>query len=178
MTQFLVGLTRDLMDASGHHPSVAKRCACWKMIPQHAGSFLANLSGRSPRGACPLRRDLRQRAVSHACRLRRGSGRTRLIASHGVGYDSVDVAACNEPGRALHYPAGWRSAAVGGGGADLRDGIVAEAVHEGPAHPRSAVGGKERPHGHGPRRPHARPHRAQAISAVRLCGWRVPSACR
>ena len=38
-----------------------------------------------------------------------GPGRTRLIARHGVGYDSVDVAACNEHGVSAHHPAGRRA---------------------------------------------------------------------
>ena len=63
--------------------------------------FSPNRRGNHARGPCPLRCGLCQCAARYAREFRRRGRATRLIARHGVGYDSVDVAACTEHGVAL-----------------------------------------------------------------------------
>jgi phosphoglycerate dehydrogenase-like enzyme len=99
MTQFLIGLTRDLLNSAGapafgeealrvldHDPAVR-----WEFFPDATDEITPAQLARYDALYVNAPR------VTSAS-FTEGPGRTRLIARHGVGYDSVDVAACNQHG--------------------------------------------------------------------------------
>jgi phosphoglycerate dehydrogenase-like enzyme len=99
MTQFLVGLTRDLLDTSGA-PAFGREAlhvldndpaVRWEFFTEPVGEITSADLARYD--AIYVNAPLVTRAS-----FAEGAGRTRLIARHGVGYDSVDVAACDENG--------------------------------------------------------------------------------
>jgi len=99
MTQFLVGFTRDLLDTSGAPAFGHEALRVLDNDPAVRWEFFAE-PGAEITPAHLARYDA---IYVNAPRVTRasfagGSGRTRLIARHGVGYDSVDVAACNDHG--------------------------------------------------------------------------------
>ena len=99
MTEFLVGLSRDLLDASGA-PAFGREAlqvldgdaaVKWEFLPdttqEIAPAHLARYDALYINAPLVTRASFAQ-----------GAGRTRLIARHGVGYDSVDVTACSDNG--------------------------------------------------------------------------------
>jgi len=99
MSQFLIGLSRDLLDASGAptfgrealHVADNDPAVQWEFFPEPAKEIAPAHLARYDAlyvNTPPVTR------ASFA----EGPGRTRIIARHGVGYDSVDVAACTEHG--------------------------------------------------------------------------------
>jgi hypothetical protein len=88
------------------------------------------------------------------------SGRLAVVARFGVGYDTVDVPACTANDIALVDHARRRAPAGGRGHPHLHAGARRQA-HQGPARPPRprGLGRALAAHGHGPRRPHARPAR-------------------
>jgi D-3-phosphoglycerate dehydrogenase len=99
MNKLLVGLTRDLMDASGGPTFGREALAVLESDPSIQWEFLPEqVTELTP--AHLARYDalyVNAPRVSRAS-FAEGAGRTRLIARHGVGYDSVDVPACTEHG--------------------------------------------------------------------------------
>jgi phosphoglycerate dehydrogenase-like enzyme len=99
VTKFLVGLTRDLLDASGAptfgHEALrvldADPAIQWEFFPELTAEIQPEHLARYDAIYVNVPRVTR---ASFAA----GAGRTRIIARHGVGYDSVDVAACTENG--------------------------------------------------------------------------------
>jgi phosphoglycerate dehydrogenase-like enzyme len=98
MSRFRIGITRDVLDANGaptfgtaplavlNHPGLE-----WEYLPEPvariAPAHLARYDALYINAPLVTRETFAQ-----------GNGRTRIIARHGVGYDSVDVAACTENG--------------------------------------------------------------------------------
>ena len=99
MGQFLVGLTRDLLDASGAptfgrealHVLDSDPAVRWEFFPESVTEIAPAQLARYD--AVYVNTPLVTRAT-----FAEGAGRTRIIARHGVGYDSVDVAACTDHG--------------------------------------------------------------------------------
>ncbi len=98
MAEFFVGLTRDLLNAAGAPTfgSEALRvlddpALRWEFFPAPAAEITPAHLARYDAIYVNAPRVTR---ASFA----QGPGRTRLIARHGVGYDSVDVAACSDNG--------------------------------------------------------------------------------
>ncbi len=99
MAELFVGLTRDLLDAAGA-PTFGREAlrvlddapaVRWEFIPEPAAEIAPAHLARYD--AIYVNAPLVTRAS-----FAQGPGRTRLIARHGVGYDSVDVGACSEHG--------------------------------------------------------------------------------
>jgi phosphoglycerate dehydrogenase-like enzyme len=99
VAKLFVGLTRDLLDASGA-PTFGREALrvldndpeiTWEFLPEPtdeiAPAHLARYDALYVNAPRVTRASFAQ-----------GPGRTRIIARHGVGYDSVDVAACTENG--------------------------------------------------------------------------------
>jgi D-3-phosphoglycerate dehydrogenase len=99
MAEVFVGLTRDLLDATGaptfgpealqvldNDPAIR-----WEFMPEPTAEIEP---GHLARYDALYINAPRVTRASFA----QGAGRTRLIARHGVGYDSVDVAACSDNG--------------------------------------------------------------------------------
>ncbi len=98
MAELFVGLTRDLLNAAGaptfgpealdvlNDPALR-----WEFFPESAAEITPAHLARYDAIYVNAPRVTR---ASFA----QGPGRTRLIARHGVGYDSVDVGACSENG--------------------------------------------------------------------------------
>jgi D-3-phosphoglycerate dehydrogenase len=98
MARFRIGITRDVLDATGE-PSFGSAPLKlldrpeleWEYFPEQVKEItpvhLARYDALYINGPLVTRASFAQ-----------GSGRTRMIARHGVGYDSVDVPACTENG--------------------------------------------------------------------------------
>jgi phosphoglycerate dehydrogenase-like enzyme len=102
MERLSVGLTRDLLDASGN-PTFgrealqvldAEPALTWQFFPEPTPEIRPEHLARYDAIYVNAPRVTR---ASFA----QGAGRTRLIARHGVGYDSVDVEACTDNGVVL-----------------------------------------------------------------------------
>jgi phosphoglycerate dehydrogenase-like enzyme len=98
MAQFRVGLTRDLLDANGE-PTFGRAALRvldddprveWEVLPE-ADAIGPDALGRYDALYVNAPRVARDSFVG-------GQIRTRVIARHGVGYDSVDIPACTEHG--------------------------------------------------------------------------------
>jgi phosphoglycerate dehydrogenase-like enzyme len=98
MARFRIGITRDVLDASGTPTFGTTPLALlerpeleWEYFPEPAAEItpahLARYDALYINAPLVTRTSFAQ-----------GNGRTRIIARHGVGYDSVDVAACTENG--------------------------------------------------------------------------------
>jgi phosphoglycerate dehydrogenase-like enzyme len=99
MTQFLVGLTRDLLDTAGAPAFGHEALRVLDDDPAVRWEFLAEPAGEiTPADLARYDALYVNAPLVTADSLAAGPGRTRVIARHGVGYDSVDVAACNEHG--------------------------------------------------------------------------------
>ena len=110
MDKFFVGLTRDMLDASGKaafgpealrildsEPAIA-----WEFIPESVSEITPAIMARY---------DAVYVNTPRVTRASFGNGavRARILARHGVGYDSVDVAACTDHGVVLtNQPDGVR----------------------------------------------------------------------
>jgi phosphoglycerate dehydrogenase-like enzyme len=99
MSQFRVGLTRDLLAANGE-PTFGRAPLRlldddprveWEFLPEDANEIAPADLGQYDALYVNAPR------VSRAS-FAGGQARTRIIARHGVGYDSVDIAACTEHG--------------------------------------------------------------------------------
>ncbi len=98
MARFRIGITRDVLDASGtptFGPEPLKLLERpgleWEYFPEPVTEIAPAHLARYD--ALYINAPLVTRAT-----FAQGAGRTRIIARHGVGYDSVDVAACTEHG--------------------------------------------------------------------------------
>jgi D-3-phosphoglycerate dehydrogenase len=98
MARFRIGITRDVLDATGAPTFGAAPLALldrpdleWEYFPESTTQIAPAHLARYD--AIYLNAPLVTRAT-----FAQGNGRTRIIARHGVGYDSVDVAACTENG--------------------------------------------------------------------------------
>lgn len=110
MSTFTVGLTRDLLTTSGD-PSFGKEALrildgepglSWEFMPESVSEITPAILGRYDAVLVNAPR------VSRAS-FGNGNVRTRILARHGVGYDSVDVPACTEHGVVLtNQPDGVR----------------------------------------------------------------------
>ncbi len=110
MDKFKVGLTRDMLDASGkpafgvealrildNEPNIE-----WEYIPESIGEITPEIMNRYDGVYVNTPR------VSRAS-FGNGNVRARILARHGVGYDSVDVPACTDNGVVLtNQPDGVR----------------------------------------------------------------------
>jgi lactate dehydrogenase-like 2-hydroxyacid dehydrogenase len=100
--KFKVGLTRDLLDGAGRpsfgtEPLAVLDCHDlleWEFIPESVSEITPDITARydalyinTPRVT--------------ADSIARGDRRVRIVARHGVGYDSVDVAALTQAGVVL-----------------------------------------------------------------------------
>ena len=99
MKKFRVGLTRDLLDAAGE-PTFGRDALRvldddprveWDILPQMADAITPADLGRYDALYVNAPRVGRDSFAG-------GQVRTRIIARHGVGYDSVDIPACTEHG--------------------------------------------------------------------------------
>ncbi|HET9018137.1 MAG TPA: NAD(P)-dependent oxidoreductase [Acetobacteraceae bacterium] len=99
MAEFFVGLTRDLLDAAGApafgrealHVLDGDATVKWEFFPEPTREITPAHLARYD--ALYINAPLVTRAS-----FAEGAGRTRVIARHGVGYDSVDVGACSDNG--------------------------------------------------------------------------------
>jgi phosphoglycerate dehydrogenase-like enzyme len=98
MACFRIGITRDVLDATGAPTFGTAPLALldrpeleWEYFPEPTAQITPAHLARYD--ALYINAPLVTRAS-----FAQGSGRTRVIARHGVGYDSVDVAACTENG--------------------------------------------------------------------------------
>ena len=99
MNQLSVGLTRDLLNPGGEPSfgtaaiSLLDNCPriAWEWIPELPAEITPDIAARYD--AIHLNGPRLTRAS-----IARADCRVRIIARHGVGYDSVDVAACTERG--------------------------------------------------------------------------------
>ncbi len=92
-----------------------------------------------------------------------------VVARHGVGYDSVDVAAMTRAGVIVTNTPMLDAAAGRDDRADVRPRPRRQAVSEGSPHAHRPLARADGQHGHGPDRPHARrdrrgPHRQGAAA--------------
>ena len=104
-----------------------------------------------------------------AAAVARADCRLRVVARHGVGYDSVDVAGDDARRRHRHPHAELDAAAGRDHRADVRAGARRPADAEGPAHAHRPLARADGQHGHGPHRSHAGrgrrgPHRQGAAA--------------
>lgn len=99
MAKLRVGLTRDLLDAAGE-PTFGRAAfrvlesdprVEWEMLPELAAAIGPVELGRYDALYVNAPRIARESFAG-------GQVRTRIIARHGVGYDSVDIPACTEHG--------------------------------------------------------------------------------
>ncbi len=110
MEKFTVGLTRDLLTSSGD-PSFGREALrildaepniTWEIMPESVNELTPAMLSRYDGILVNAPR------VSRAS-FGNGAVRTRILARHGVGYDSVDVPACTEHGVVLtNQPDGVR----------------------------------------------------------------------
>jgi D-3-phosphoglycerate dehydrogenase len=99
MSNFLVGLTRDMLDANGAptfgqealRKLETKTRVAWEWLPDEVRELTPEHAARYD--ALYIGMPLVTRATFAG-----GTPRTRIIARHGVGYDSVDIAACTDAG--------------------------------------------------------------------------------
>ncbi|MGH8699150.1 MAG: hypothetical protein ACREVS_21875, partial [Burkholderiales bacterium] len=97
---FRVGLVPELLDAAGQPTFGAEPLAVLDGAPEIERAWLAERYQEIP-AALALEYDalyLTQARVTRASVARAAGGRLKVIARHGVGYDSVDVAAMTEAG--------------------------------------------------------------------------------
>jgi D-3-phosphoglycerate dehydrogenase len=110
VAEFFVGLTRDLLDASGRPAFGTEALRILDDAPGLAWEYLPeSVSELTP--ALLNRYDAVYVNAPRVTRASFGNGavRTRILARHGVGYDSVDVAACTDHGVVLtNQPDGVR----------------------------------------------------------------------
>jgi D-3-phosphoglycerate dehydrogenase len=111
MNEYLVGITRDLLDSRGQPTFGTAPLGLLDEAPGITWEYLADL----PAELTPdhmARYDALYINAPRVTRASFGTGgrpRTRIIARHGVGYDSVDVAACTANGVILtNQPDGVR----------------------------------------------------------------------
>lgn len=98
--RFRVGLAPDLLDAAGRPTFGAEPLAILEGEPRIERAWLPERYGEIP-AALALEYDalyLTQQRVTRASVAQAAAGRLKVIARHGVGYDSVDVAAMTEAG--------------------------------------------------------------------------------
>ena len=98
--RFRVGLAPDLLDAAGNPTFGAENFAVLDGAPEIERAWLPERHREIP-PALALEYDalyLTQARVTRASVARAAEGRLKVIARHGVGYDSVDVAAMTEAG--------------------------------------------------------------------------------
>ncbi len=98
--RFRVGLVPDLLDAAGKPTFGAEALAVLDDAPEIERVWLPERHSEIP-PALALEYDalyLTQARVTRASVARAAEGRLKVIARHGVGYDSVDVAAMTEAG--------------------------------------------------------------------------------
>ncbi len=98
--RFRVGLAPDLLDAAGNPTFGAENFAVLDSAPEIERAWLPERHREIP-PALALEYDalyLTQARVTRASVARAAEGRLKVIARHGVGYDSVDVAAMTEAG--------------------------------------------------------------------------------
>jgi D-3-phosphoglycerate dehydrogenase len=98
--RFRVGLAPELLDAAGNPTFGAEPLAVLDAAPQIERVWLPERYREIPPGLA-LEYDalyLTQQRVTRASVARAAEGRLKVIARHGVGYDSVDVAAMTEAG--------------------------------------------------------------------------------
>ena len=174
--KFRVGLTRDILDSRGEPAFGATALGIlgrapgdleWEYLPKvvrvRSPPIMLRVTTRSmstsPRGA-------RSRGARADCRL-------RVVARHGVGYDSVDVAGDDARRRARHAHAELDAAARRDDRADVHPGARRQAVPQGSAHAHRALARADGQHGNGAHRTHARRRSAPAASARSCCGWRA-----
>ena len=167
---FRVGITRDILDSRGE--------------PAFGRAALADPRRRAgPRVGIPAG-DRAGDHADHAARydalyvnmarvpaaaVARADCRLRVVARHGVGYDSVDVAGDDARRHRRHQHAELDAAPGRDDRADVHPGARRQADAEGPAHAHRPLARADGQHGHGPHRPHARrgrrrPHRQGAAA--------------
>lgn len=98
--RFRVGLAPDLLDATGKPTFGEEPFAIFDAAPEIGRVWLPERYTEIP-AALALEYDalyLTQARVTRASVARAGEGRLKVIARHGVGYDSVDVVAMTEAG--------------------------------------------------------------------------------
>jgi len=98
--RFRVGLVPDLLDAAGQPTFGAEPLVILDGAPEIERAWLPERYREIPPGLA-LEYDvlyLTQQRVTRASVARAAEGRLKVIARHGVGYDSVDVAAMTEAG--------------------------------------------------------------------------------
>jgi D-3-phosphoglycerate dehydrogenase len=99
-TRFRIGLAPDLLDAAGRPTFGAEPLAILDDEPRIERAWLPERYAEIP-AALALEYDalyLTQQRVTRASVAQAADGRLKVIARHGVGYDSVDVAAMTEAG--------------------------------------------------------------------------------
>ncbi len=137
--KFKIGISRDVITANGtifgeeafkvlEDPAVE-----WEIMPEKLAE-LPPQYGDTYDAICLLSAKVTRKTLSGANR------KVKLIARFGVGYDSVDVAACTDERRHADHHTGRRTPARGGQRDWLRARTCAPHVSEGPADPRRALG--------------------------------------
>ena len=104
--RFRVGLVPDLLDAAGKPTFGAEPLAVLDGAPEIERVWLPERYTEIP-AALALEYDalyLTQARVTRASVARATEGRLKVVARHGVGYDSVDVAAMTEAGVIVNTP--------------------------------------------------------------------------